>query len=334
MRRNGFTLVELLVVIAIIGILIALLLPAVQAAREAARRLQCSNSAKQIALALHMYHDTHKQFPPGYGFFPNSYKNGDTGVVEWPWSARLFPYVEQEMLGEKVTWTFNPGNSRGPYPPFHIEIVSAQVPAFLCPSDPGSSTPFNEGHQCYVPEANSRPTEGTLGRINFGANLGHSEGPRPGMEWYLKYGGQPNGVFYHNSTTSIRSITDGTSSTLAISELVTGGTCTIRGTHSYDEGPVVMTDNTPNNSMPDWTRWCDKADGPSGKAPCDINDDTDNAGIVSGFNNVMHASRSMHPGGVNAALCDGSVRFIEDEIDVDVWRMLGTRAGGETIGEF
>ena len=334
MKRNGFTLVELLVVIAIIGILIALLLPAVQAAREAARRMQCSNSAKQIATALHVYHDTHKQFPPGYGYFPGGYKNGDTGVVEWPWSARLFSYVENGMLGDCVTWTFNPGNSRGPYPAFHTEIVSAQIPAFLCPSDSGSTTPFNKGHSCYVPENGAHATEGTLGRINFGANLGYAETGQPGMEWYLLYGGKPNGVFYHNSNTSFRDISDGTSSTLLISELVTGGTCTIRGTHSYDEGPVVMTDVTPNNSMPDWTRWCDKADGPDSAAPCDTKNDDDNVGTVSGFNRVFHSSRSMHPGGVNAALCDGSVRFIEDEIDADVWRMLGTRAGGEPVGEF
>lgn len=138
-RKQGFTLVELLVVIAIIGILVALLLPAVQAAREAARRMQCSNNLKQLGVALHNYHDTHKSMPPG--FLPKRNANGakTNNVNLWAWGALVLPFMEQQALHDKL----NVGNN-------HLELISSTagpgtlkevmqqaIPSFRCPSDVG-----------------------------------------------------------------------------------------------------------------------------------------------------------------------------------------------------
>ncbi len=323
--NKGFTLVELLVVIAIIGILISLLLPAVQAAREAARRMQCTNNARQIALAVHMYLDSQKQFPPGYGFAPASYTPGAGNAFkeEWPWTARLYTYVDNDVLANGIDWDFAVGNSRGPYPPFHLEIVSAQIPTFLCPTDPGAQTAFNEGQQCYVPHGSNNPVEGVFGRISYAGNFGIGA---------MEHWKHQAGVFGLNSTTSMGDISDGTAHTLLTAELIVGGPCSIRGVHSYDEGPVFMADYTPNDRTPDDTRWCDKTDGVSSDAPCKPSDDNTNNGTLgSFFNMVRHTSRSHHPGGVNAGLCDGSVRFVSEDIDLVTWQAMSTPAGGEVV---
>ena len=325
---RGFTLVELLVVIAIIGILIALLLPAVQAAREAARRAQCSNNSKQVALAVHMYHDTHNQFPPGYGYFRDGYvfgSSGSGGWPEWPWCVRIFSYLEQNAFAENVSWNFNPGSSRGPYPAGHIEIVSAQVPSMICPSDGSGQTRFNHDHNCIIPHGSYSATDGTLGRISYAGNFGR--GP-------LEKTNRVQGVFTMNSDTGFGDISDGTSHTLLTSELIIGDECTIRGAHSYDEGPVFMTDFTPNDRTPDEVRWCGKSDGVSSRAPCKPSDDNTNFGILgSRFNMVRHTSRSMHPGGVTVSMCDGSTDFISETISLRVWQQMGTHNGGEQIAE-
>ncbi|MBN2294750.1 MAG: DUF1559 domain-containing protein [Pirellulales bacterium] len=322
---RAFTLVELLVVIAIIGILIALLLPAVQAAREAARRAQCSNNCKQVALALHMYHDTHKQFPPGYGYFPKWYVRGSSsgGSPEWPWCVRIFSYLEQDMFTQEIIWDFNPGNASGPYPPGHVEVISAQMPTLICPSDGSGQTRFNQNHNCIIPHGSYKPTDGTLGRISYAGNFGR--GP---MELPTRV----DGIFTVNSDTSFRDITDGTSHTLLMSELFIGDECTIRGTHSYDEGPLFMTDYTPNDRTPDEVRWCGKTDGVSSRAPCKPTDDNTNFGILgSKFNMVLHTSRSAHPGGVTVSMCDGSTDFVSETISLRIWQQMGTPSGGETI---
>ncbi|MEX0868020.1 MAG: DUF1559 domain-containing protein, partial [Pirellulales bacterium] len=167
--RSAFTLVELLVVIAIIGILIALLLPAVQSAREAARRLQCSNNVKQIALASHNYHATFQRFPPGYGYMRQPYSSGYADEPEWPWCVRLLGYLEQTALAEKVDWNANPGFSSTMSIPGQAEVMTAQVSTFHCPSDANALRIWNEDLTCY--NSNSTPQE-QHGRISYGANLG------------------------------------------------------------------------------------------------------------------------------------------------------------------
>ena len=319
-KSTGFTLVEILVVITIIGVLIGLLLPAVQAAREAARRMQCGNNVKQIALALHGYHETFGQFPPGNGYTTT----GSGGLVnigiEWTWADRLFPYVEQGSLAGTINWSWLSGQGWRPFPPGQLEVESSQIPAFLCPSDPTATTVWNQDKGCVL----GSPLDLKLGRICYGGNygLGQMNEPLP------PNGTRVNGVLYTNSNTRIADIQDGTSNTLLISELIVGHTCTIRGTHSYDEGPVFMADHTPNDATPDVVRWCDQADQSADAiAPCDPSAGT--------YDMVLHTSRSMHPSGVQTGLCDGSVRFVSSTIASGLWKALATPNGGETIsGDF
>jgi prepilin-type N-terminal cleavage/methylation domain-containing protein len=319
-RQRGFTLVELLVVIAIIGILIALLLPAVQAAREAARRAQCTNNIRQVGLALHMYHDINKQFPPGYGYMSGEPGSGGSKAwgPEWPWIMRLFPYLEQDAVVDEIDWTWNPGVSYAGVPVGNLQAIGAQVETLQCPSDPTVSTPFDKQGACsYL-----KPVP--MARTSYAGNFGRGQ---------MEAVGRLPGVFGFNHGARIGDVTDGTSHTLLTSELVAGGTCSIRGSISYDEGPVFMVDYTPNDPTPDLVRWCDAGDGDSAaRSPCVRSSGTLGGGVLGNtLNMILHTSRSLHPGGVNSGLCDGSVRFFGDDTSLDVWHWLGTPNGAEVF---
>jgi prepilin-type N-terminal cleavage/methylation domain-containing protein len=327
----GFTLVELLVVIAIIGILVALLLPAVQAAREAARRTTCINNTKQIAIALQLYYDTNKELPPGYGPLPaDGYGTGVGGgqpYAEWSWAARLFGYVEEATIAGEIDFNWNPGFTN--YPPATIrEVVTAKLSTFHCPSDSSVGTNWNEGKACY---SGGALNEG-FGRISYAGNFGSCKDTNPptapasqSQLEAIRRGrfSRVDGVFSYNHGDKFSQITDGTSKTLLTSELIAGGVCSIRGVFAYDEGPVFMQFYLPNSTTPDLVRWCDSEDKSAGAvAPC--------IDTVSQLNMVLHTSRSMHPGGVVVSMCDASVQFISDDVNLFAWRAMGTPRGQES----
>ncbi|MEA1951636.1 MAG: DUF1559 domain-containing protein [Planctomycetota bacterium] len=316
-KKTAFTLVELLVVIAIIGILIALLLPAVQAAREAARRMQCTNNVKQLGVGLHNYISTHGKLPLGYGPMIVGYRSQlsqGIGGGEWAWPVRVMPFLEQDIIHTDIVWHEN--GAGGHYYDKYGHILAAQVDTFLCPSDPGASRPWEYDAGTFMMR---------FGRMSYGGNFGIGpqeagyEPPQddPPRKWH--------GVFGFNYGAALRDITDGTSHTALVAELIVGqDKATIRGVHTYDEGPLVMFDLTPNDPTPDVTTHCGPEDSkPGAIAPC-IRDS-------SAKNMVVHTSRSLHPGGVNLGLCDGSCRFVGETVSIDVWRALATPKNGEVI---
>jgi prepilin-type N-terminal cleavage/methylation domain-containing protein len=305
-ERAGFTLVELLVVIAIIGILVAMLLPAVQSAREAARRMQCSNNLKQVGLALHNYHTAHNQFPPGVVWDPAWASGG--GPMMATWVGQILPQIEQTAVFELAQ--FDKPNGGGMTNAWNPPYMGVSLPVMICPSDTKQ------------PDTNS----GAYAKGNYAGNNG--TGP-------MQPTADPNctgcavarkpGVFMNNSTTSVDTIRDGSTNTILVSEVLQGpGDNGWQGVMHYWEGPMYQHERTPNTSTPDELRnnWCGP---PRDFAPCTgtYNNHTDTRLILS--------ARSMHPGGILSLFGDGSVHFISESIALDIWRNLGIPNDGNVI---
>jgi prepilin-type N-terminal cleavage/methylation domain-containing protein len=296
-KYPAFTLIELLVVVAIIGILVALLLPAVQSAREAARRVQCNNNLKQIGLALHNYHDTYKSFPSGY-VYPSGFATNAAAAnhESWGWLALTLPFLEQQALHDQLGVTSQPlyrGFATGGAA--FQDLVSTAIPGFICPSDTEYNKPGNV-HQ-------NRHFEDGAGVVAGGI----AAPVRPGLSNYIGVSGHRDvvqrahntGVFFGNSTISMADITDGTSHTFAVGE---------RDTKNCRSGTWVGVRN-PNGSG---TRGTQVVVGHSRPK---LNQDTTaiawntaNFGCGEGFS-------SLHPGGALFLLADGSVRFVSDSIN-------------------
>jgi prepilin-type N-terminal cleavage/methylation domain-containing protein/prepilin-type processing-associated H-X9-DG protein len=305
-RRAGFTLIELLVVIAIIAILIALLVPAVQKVREAAARTQCQNNLKQLALGMHSHHDTFKKLPAGMS--PGTIANSDQYCCWGTWMVTILPFIEQEAAF-KLYVNYGGNDSTGPrYSASpNLVLTTMRFEVMTCPSD--------------TPNA---PLENITSH-NYGVNYGNTslyQDPTittGGMTF--TFGGAP---FAPNIGYPLERITDGTSNTLLMSEVIQGQRTDLRGFAWWGPASGFVTLQGPNTSTPDSMEsgYCDPG---YPNPPCAAN--------VGDSGEIMFA-RSRHPGGINVAMADGSGRFITDSIDLNTWRALGTSQGDEPLGDF
>ncbi len=297
-RSRAFTLVELLVVIAIIGILVALLLPAVQAAREAARRMSCQNNIKQLGLALHNYHDTHKALP-----------TSRTNSPRHAWAPFLFPFIEQTNLYDQYNWNVNWDH------PANQPTIATHVSTFRCPSAPGGTRRLDtvrSGIQAatsdYAPIAGVANIVVTAGYIS-NTNL---RGAIVGQRWVR-----------------MTEITDGTSNTIFIGEDAGRPAFWI----SSGQGPQNNNPGNGNLSVLNGrvmgAGWADirsaiplhtfRRDGLRVPGPCPINCTNNNEAF------------SFHPGGIDTVFADGSVRFLNETISIATYAGLITRSGGEVV---
>lgn len=303
-RPAGFTLVELLVVIAIIGILVSLLLPAVQSAREAARRMQCQNHMKQWGLAILNYENAH-----GVLNYPNSRQGGSSGCstvigqrVSYP--PFLWPFIEQSNLTDKYDFDLPFHHPYGqPQGTGNEPWVKIQVPMYFCPSD-------RQGMWISPADDHNRS------RGNYVLNWGAADFCQDTAK-YPNYKQSPYGP---NRSAAISDFRDGTSNTMLMSEVLQASVDAhfdFRGDILNDDISCAqyMTINTPNSSVPD-QNVCVDLERP---APCTTAGDR----IV--------AARSNHPGGVLSVFADGSVHFFSNSIDLVTWQSLGSMNGGEVI---
>ncbi len=327
-RKNAFTLVELLVVITIIGILIALLLPAVQAAREAARRMQCQNNLKQLGLAIHNYHDVWGRFPLGAACFSVPITSQPDPNLHGSMFVALLPYIEQQGLYDICDFTTDT-DWNSVYPGTGKHVYETWIQALICPSDDQprywDGNPLNN-----CTKGQNRATSnyaGSMGNQLFvgGAFLGNNF-PNNGSDAHGNYsyfgpggtgGANLSGVFSHVAwAAAINEITDGTSNTVAIGEI--RPKCSLHARDGWmGINSLWFTTTTPINypSCPD---------EPGYVAPANI---FEQCGIEQGF-------KSMHSGGAGFVFCDGSTHFLSDNINYMTYQMLGDRRDGKTPADY
>ena len=338
MKTNrGFTLIELLVVIAIIAVLIALLLPAVQAAREAARRIHCVNNLKQIGLSLHNYHSANNAFPPAGWVAPlTNYwvANGLTwpGHFRYSFLLQTLPYMEQGSASNAMNFSLPLYDLNGDDMPQNTTVYSMQVKAFLCPSDIRSQN------------------IGTESPTNYAACSGNG---LPGGFGLVGPLGQPNGVMYLNSATTLASVTDGSSNSTMVAESIIGNGSGVPPTASSPNPAEVMVqlpamintfaDSFTYNPLVDsdclastrfrydrQTNWID-GDYRHTTMSNYFTPNSPRYDCLRGPHFGWRTSRSRHPGGVNNLFVDGSVHFIKNTVNLATWQAIGTIAGGEVV---
>ena len=316
-QRAGFTLVELLVVIAIIAMLVTLLLPAVQTAREAARRAQCVNNMRQVCLSLINHHDAKEHFPhSNYNYIdstfttPEPYNNTQDRRC---WFHDTLPFLEEGPLFEAFEDHMDTGASALAFPQ-----LGTPVPSFMCPSD-GLSPKLNTFWGGIGTD-----TQGFSGNFvactgNDFFNPGKTADGKPANP--LVNSSKLNGIFFAVSKVRIAQIEDGTTHTAMISEIILSpdtDSHDIRGRYYNPAhgGVIFSTRITPNTLVPDRFNWCGK--NPVPRAPCTWSD-----------SNMFVSARSYHPGGVNMGMADGSVRFVPNGVDAEAYKAAGSRNGQE-----
>lgn len=347
-RSKAFTLIELLVVIAIIAILIALLLPAVQQAREAARRTQCKNNLKQIGLAMHNYHDVYNTFPHNQNRWNNGVINNNQ-IPQWSWLVAILPYIEQANLYKSFSYDVLVADGSGGtilgdrnHNGIGINTALSQtpMPAYICPSSPHPILRTGQTNGGYRWNGTT-----TKAGTDYVGNLGHfwggwkdcgavpdslvndalpgNLGTRGGAGTPWVNGEDPNhqsrtnGVFRYSGSQSIRDIVDGTANTVGVFENMHwrgGNGATFDFNNSSYSGWVsplaaVHTMRNPiNNTNPNW---------------------------LQGANDLRCESpSSFHTGGIQVTLCDGSVRFLSENLDHGVRYKIGVRNDRMSVGEF
>ena len=309
---RGFTLIELLVVIAIIAILVALLLPAVQQAREAARRAQCKNNLKQLAVALHNYEETHTTFPPGLvtvnptatvvicslwtGFGASdswTEAQSGAGVHGTSWMLHILPYVEKNTLYEEWDFELSPSGNRA--------VGETDISFFYCPSRRSDTKSDARMFQGWV--RGGTDYGGCLGACNGFHDCGTHE------FWRVANGNRPEapckGMFRVNSATRIREVTDGTSNTIMIGEL---DRLDVSNSNFSQDGWAI------GGSPTIFSTCSNSCRGPN--------------------SNFFEEPASKHVGGIHVGLADGSIRFIADTIDKQLFAALGSMQNDEVLSDF
>jgi prepilin-type N-terminal cleavage/methylation domain-containing protein/prepilin-type processing-associated H-X9-DG protein len=314
-ERSGFTLIELLVVIAIIGILIALLLPAVQKIREAAARIQCQNNLHQIGLAHHLYHDANgvlmegvapARTPPGY-------------ACCWgTWMVLILPYIEQDNLfklyrnyggNDDTGRALSGGTSSLRYGSgTNLQVTRTRLKIMTCPSDTPNAPLSGVTSHSYM--------------LNFGTTGVWQQSSLNGVQWNsapFGYGGA------QTRNQKLEQITDGTSNTLCAAEGIMGQYTDLRGFTWWGDATGFTTYLAPNSPLPDVMNDRSYCVNQAPNPPC--------TGIPTASNPPMVAARSRHTGVVNVVMLDGSVRPISNQINIFTWRAMSTSRGGEVIND-
>jgi prepilin-type N-terminal cleavage/methylation domain-containing protein len=304
-QKRGFTLVELLVVIAIIGVLVALLLPAVQAAREAARRSQCLSQIKQVGIAMHNYESTYNRLPVG-----------TYGCCWGTWQVSILPYIEQGALSDLYYMGHKFGvpvdDARYSHA-MNLPVTTKRLKTLTCPSDTNPQRIANSGitYHNYV--------------VNFGNTI-YDQSNFAGVTFLGAPFFEVTGVNDQRPGIRFAQITDGLSNTLMVSETIQGQAGDLRGFSWWRGGAVFQGYQGPNSAIPD----CLYAGG-----QCSPNNRLNPPCIVATASTpTMMASRSRHVVGVQSAMCDGSTRFISNNIAIGVWRAICSSEGGDAIESF